>query len=63
MDVTSSVLVALPTRVAVSSYRGCKNELHLYVDVRSRTKKLDMSGDSELSMTAAVGMRLYISLV
>lgn len=64
MDVTCSVLVALPTRVAVSSYRGCENELHpVDVDVRGRTKKLDMSGDSELSVMAAVGMRLYISLV
>lgn len=48
-DVASLVIVALPTRVAVSSYRGWKQA---DVDVKSHPQKLDMSGDSEFSTQA-----------
>lgn len=51
-DVASLVIVALPTRVAVSSYRGWKQA---DVDVKSHPQKLDMSGDSEFSTQACIG--------
>lgn len=56
-DVASLVIVALPTRVAVSSYRGWKQA---DVDVKSHPQKLDMSGDS--ARRPAVRGNTYASL-